>query len=237
MLIILTYYGLPEIGIDFGFFVMITMAMGVYTAAFVAECIRSGVNGIGLGQAEAARSIGMPFSLTMTQVILPQAFRFVVPPLASVFIALTKNTSLAAGFGIAEATFRSKGLLNDYATERIVDLPRHRPGLHHHRRADLVRSQPARAAMGGVLMSTVLFDAPGPAAVRRHRLIAVATVIVGLIAIAVAVVWKLAVEDQFTAEKWEPFVTPVDHRVPPRGTAQHRAGGGPRDRRSRRCSA
>lgn len=120
VLIILTYYGLPEIGIDFGFFVMITMAMGVYTAAFVAECIRSGVNGIGLGQAEAARSIGMPFGLTMTQIILPQSFRLVVPPLASVFIALTKNTSLAAGFGVAEATFRSKGLFNDYATDRIV---------------------------------------------------------------------------------------------------------------------
>ena len=120
VLIILTYYGLPEIGIDFGFFIMVTMAMGLYTASFVAECIRSGVNGIPLGQAEAARSIGMPFGLTMTQVILPQSFRLVVPPLASVFIALTKNTSLAAGFGIAEATFRLRGLLNDYATERIV---------------------------------------------------------------------------------------------------------------------
>ncbi len=120
VLIILTYYGLPEIGIDFGFFVMVTMAMGLYTASFVAECIRSGVNGIPLGQAEAARSIGMPFGLTMRQVILPQSFRLVVPPLASVFIALTKNTSLAAGFGIAEATFRLRGLLNDYATERIV---------------------------------------------------------------------------------------------------------------------
>jgi glutamate transport system permease protein len=120
VLIILTYYGLPEIGIDFGFFIMVTLAMGFYTASFVAECIRSGVNGIPLGQAEAARSVGMPFNLTMTQVILPQAFRYVVPPLASVFIALTKNTSLAAGFGIAEATFRLKGLLNDYATERVV---------------------------------------------------------------------------------------------------------------------
>ena len=56
-------------------------------------------------------------------------------------------------------------------------------------------------------MSTVLFDAPGPAAVRRHRLIAIATV-VGLIAIAAAVIWKLAVEDQFTVEIWEPFATP-----------------------------
>jgi glutamate transport system permease protein len=120
VLIILTYYGLPEIGIDFGFFIMVTLAMGLYTASFVAECIRSGVNGIPVGQAEAARSIGMPFGMTMTQVILPQSFRLVVPPLASVFIALTKNTSLAAGFGIAEATFRLRGLLNDYATERIV---------------------------------------------------------------------------------------------------------------------
>jgi len=120
VLIILTYYGLPEIGIDFGFFIMVTLAMGLYTASFVAECIRSGVNGIPLGQAEAARSIGMPFGMTMTQVILPQSFRLVVPPLASVFIALTKNTSLAAGFGIAEATFRLRGLLNDYATERVV---------------------------------------------------------------------------------------------------------------------
>lgn len=120
VLIILTYFGLPELGIFFGFFTMVTMAMGIYTASFVAECIRSGVNAIGVGQAEAARSIGMPFSTTMTQVVLPQAFRYVVPPLASVFIALTKNTSLASGFGLAEATFRLNGLLNDYATERTV---------------------------------------------------------------------------------------------------------------------
>jgi glutamate transport system permease protein len=120
VLILLTYYGLPELGIDFGFFVMVTMAMGLYTAAFVTEAIRSGINGIGLGQAEAARSLGMPFSLTMTQVVLPQAFRLTVPPLASVMIALTKNTSLAAVFGIAEATFRMKGLSNDYASERVV---------------------------------------------------------------------------------------------------------------------
>jgi glutamate transport system permease protein len=120
VLILLTYYGLPEIGIDFGFFWNITLAMGVYTASFVAEAIRSGINGIPLGQAEAARAIGMPFALTMRQVILPQAFRLVVPPLASVFIALTKNTSLAAVFGLAEATFRMRGLTNDYATDRIT---------------------------------------------------------------------------------------------------------------------
>ncbi len=56
-------------------------------------------------------------------------------------------------------------------------------------------------------MSTVLFDAPGPAAARRHRLMAIGTAL-GLVGIAVAVIWKLAVEDQFTVDKWEPFVTP-----------------------------
>lgn len=120
VLILLTYFGLPELDINFGFFWSITLAMGLYTAAFVCEAIRSGINGIQLGQAEAARSIGMPFTMTMSQVVLPQAFRLVVPPLASVFIALTKNTSLAAGFGVAEATFRMRGLLNEYASERVM---------------------------------------------------------------------------------------------------------------------
>ena len=77
----------------------------------------------------------MPFTQTMSQVVLPQAFRLVIPPLASVFIALTKNTSLGAGFGIAEATFRIDGLFNDFATDELLDLPRHRAGLHRHRRA------------------------------------------------------------------------------------------------------
>lgn len=118
VLILLTYYGLPRVGIDFGFFGNITLAMGLYTAAFVCEAIRSGINGVPLGQAEAARAIGMPFGLTMTQVVLPQGIRLVVPPMASVFIALTKNTSLAATFGIAEAAFRMNGMLRDHATER-----------------------------------------------------------------------------------------------------------------------
>lgn len=120
MLIILTYYGLPEIGIRFGFFTLITLAMGLYTASFVAEALRSGVNAVPVGQAEAARAIGLPFGQTMTQVILPQAFRATVPPMASVFIALAKNTSLAGAFGIADATFRAKGLLNTHPDDRLA---------------------------------------------------------------------------------------------------------------------
>nr|CAA9317949.1 MAG: ABC-type amino acid transport system, permease component [uncultured Nocardioidaceae bacterium] len=118
VLIILTYYGLPQLEIRFGFFTMVTMAMALYTAAFVAEALRSGVNAISVGQAEAARAIGLPFGRTMTEVVLPQAFRAVVPPMASVFIALTKNTSLASAFGITEATARMDGLLNNFPTAR-----------------------------------------------------------------------------------------------------------------------
>ena len=68
------------------------LALSLYTSTFVAEAIRSGINAVSLGQAEAARAIGLTFGGTMTQVILPQAFRATVPPLASVFIALLKNT-------------------------------------------------------------------------------------------------------------------------------------------------
>ncbi|MEH3033867.1 MAG: amino acid ABC transporter permease [Aeromicrobium erythreum] len=120
VLIVITYFGLPELGITPGFFTRISIAMSIYTSTFIAEALRSGVNAVPLGQAEAARSIGMPFTMTLTQVVLPQAVRATVPPMASVLIALTKNTSLAAGFGLAEATYRLKGLVNDYASDRWV---------------------------------------------------------------------------------------------------------------------
>jgi glutamate transport system permease protein len=118
VLLILTYFGLPQLDIRFSFFTMVTMAMALYTAAFVAEVLRSGVNSIPVGQAEAARAIGLPFGKTMTKVILPLSMRAVVPPMANVFIALTKNTSLASSFGVLEATARMKGLLNNNATAR-----------------------------------------------------------------------------------------------------------------------
>lgn len=77
--------------------------LSLYTATYVAEVLRSGVNTVPIGQAEAARAIGLPFGQTMTLVILPQAFRAVLPPLFSVLIALLKNTTVAAGFSVAEA--------------------------------------------------------------------------------------------------------------------------------------
>ncbi len=78
------------------------LAIGVYTATYVAEVLRAGINTVPVGQAEAARAIGLPFGQVMGIVVLPQAFRSVVPPMMSVFIALLKNTTVAAGFSVAE---------------------------------------------------------------------------------------------------------------------------------------
>ena len=100
------------------FLVKGVIALTIYTSAFVCEAIRSGINSVSLGQAEAARAIGLTFGATMAQVVLPQAFRATVPPLASVLIALAKNTSVAAAFGLAEATARMRGLTNNNADDR-----------------------------------------------------------------------------------------------------------------------
>ena len=96
------------------------IGLSVYTAAFVCEAIRSGINTVPAGQAEAARAIGLTFLQTMNTIVLPQALRAVVPPLISVLIALAKNTSVAAVFGLADATFRMRGITNDNADDRIA---------------------------------------------------------------------------------------------------------------------
>ncbi len=76
-------------------------ALGIYTATYVAETIRSGINTVPVGQAEAARALGLTFGQVMGLVVMPQAFRSVIPPMMSVFIALLKNTTVAAGFSVA----------------------------------------------------------------------------------------------------------------------------------------
>ncbi len=78
------------------------IALGVYTATYVAEAIRAGINTVPVGQAEAARAIGLNYGQVMGTVVLPQAVRAVVPPMVSVLIALLKNTTVAAGFSVAE---------------------------------------------------------------------------------------------------------------------------------------
>jgi glutamate transport system permease protein len=93
----------PQFGVlpPLGFWTAV-IALSAYTSAFVCEAVRSGINSVGLGQAEAARAAGLTFGQTLTVVILPQAVRTVIPPLINVFIALAKNTSVASGFATVE---------------------------------------------------------------------------------------------------------------------------------------
>jgi len=116
LILLLIFFGLPKLGITWGYFWPNIIALTLYTSSFVCEALRSGVNSIPLGQAEASRSLGMTFSQSMREVILPQSFRAVVPPLASVLIALTKNTSLVSIFGLPDLTARMRDLLTDHAT-------------------------------------------------------------------------------------------------------------------------
>ena len=103
---------LPQLDIRMAFLQFAVIAVTVYHAAFFCEAVRSGVNAVGAGQAEAARSIGLTFTQSLRLVILPQAFRTVVPPLINVVIALTKNTSIAAAFGVVELTAVGTRLAN-----------------------------------------------------------------------------------------------------------------------------
>jgi glutamate transport system permease protein len=95
---------LPQLDILLPYFTFAVIALTVYHAAFFCEAVRSGINAVGVGQGEAARSIGLTFGQSLRLVVLPQAFRTVIPPLINVVIALIKNSSIAAAFGVVELT-------------------------------------------------------------------------------------------------------------------------------------
>ena len=104
VIFIFVFNAVPKLDVpQLSFFTKGCIALTVYTAAFVCEVIRSGVNTVPVGQAEASRALGFTFGMTLSEVILPQAVRSVVPPLTNVMIALLKNTTIAAGFSVAEA--------------------------------------------------------------------------------------------------------------------------------------
>ncbi len=113
---------LPQIGVRLDYTVAATIGLTLYTSPFVAEAVRSGVNGVPVGQAEAARAIGLGFGQTLGLVVMPQAIRMVIPPLINVLIALTKNTSVAAGFAVLELVAVSRQViqLNGNATVPIL---------------------------------------------------------------------------------------------------------------------
>ncbi len=115
-------YVLPYLQFRPGFYTLAAIGLSLYTSPFVAEAIRSGVNGVPVGQAEAARSIGLGFGQTLGSVILPQAVRMVIPPLINVFIALTKNTSVAGAFFVVELFASARFAINQRGDQVIAIL-------------------------------------------------------------------------------------------------------------------
>jgi glutamate transport system permease protein len=114
-------FGIVEIDLQFpSRFITAVAALSLYTAAFVCEALRSGINAVPPGQAEAARALGLTFGQALRQVVLPQAFRTVVPPLGNVWIALAKNTSIAAGFAVTELTASLQRLANVNADQLLA---------------------------------------------------------------------------------------------------------------------
>ncbi|MER5842844.1 amino acid ABC transporter permease [Streptomyces prasinus] len=101
-------------------FRLAVLGLSAYTAAFVCEALRSGINTVPVGQAEAARAIGLNFSQVLGLIVLPQAFRAVIGPLANVLIALTKNTTVAAAIGVAEAALLMKEMIENEAQTLLI---------------------------------------------------------------------------------------------------------------------
>ncbi|GGO56770.1 amino acid ABC transporter permease [Streptomyces daqingensis] len=113
LLFLVAFFVLPQVvfpGISS--YVLGVLALGLYTSAFVCEAVRSGISTVPLGQAEAARSLGMTFVQTLRMVVLPQATRTVLPPLSSIIIALTKNSAIAGAFNNPEL-FSVQKVLSD----------------------------------------------------------------------------------------------------------------------------
>lgn len=114
-LLVLIVFGLPDIGITYGLFTSAVIGLMLSGAAFICEAMRGGINAVSVGQAEAARAIGLSFTQSLRHVILPQALRAMVQPLTNVFIGVLLSSALAAAVGVDELTNRSEQLVNKYA--------------------------------------------------------------------------------------------------------------------------
>ncbi len=101
------FIGLPSIGIRFDGMMAGTIALIVYTSAFIAEAIRAGIMSVPKGQMEAARSSGLTYIQTMRYVILPQAIKIVIPPLGNQFINLVKNSSILSVLAVSELMYQA----------------------------------------------------------------------------------------------------------------------------------
>ncbi|RDW18643.1 glutamine ABC transporter permease [Oceanobacillus arenosus] len=101
------FIGTPAIGIRFSGITAGTIALSIYTSAFIAEAVRSGILSIPKGQMEAARSSGLNYMQTMRMIILPQAIKIVIPPIGNQFINLVKNSSILALISGADLMYQA----------------------------------------------------------------------------------------------------------------------------------
>lgn len=106
--VMLINYGLPLfLGIDIDIFLVAYLALTINSAAYIAEIMRAGIQAVDKGQMEAARSLGMSRGLAMRQIILPQAFKNVLPALGNEFVVVVKESSVLSVIGYAELTYQS----------------------------------------------------------------------------------------------------------------------------------
>lgn len=111
----LFFFGLPKLGFSFSPFLSTIIVMSLYTGAYLAETVRSGINSVDTGQAEAARAIGLKFTQILGLVVIPQALRTVVGPIGNLYIANAKNTVIGTTIGVFFETTAAQRLTNSTA--------------------------------------------------------------------------------------------------------------------------
>jgi len=112
--IFIWYLGLPRLNIILSPLVAGILALGVNYGAYMTEIFRAGIQAIGIGQHEAAQALGMSRIQTLRRIVLPQAFRVVIPPIGNEFIAMMKDSSLVSVMSVWELTFRANKLGRQY---------------------------------------------------------------------------------------------------------------------------
>ncbi len=119
-LLILVAYGLPYAGVSLSLFTTAVVSLAMVSAAFTCETVRAGINGVPIGQVEAARALGLTFTQSLRRVILPQALRTMVQPLVNVFIGVALGSSLAAAVSVGELTYQAQQVGNRTAESMLL---------------------------------------------------------------------------------------------------------------------
>ena len=119
-LIILAAYGLPSVGVRLSYFTTAVVCLALVSGSFTCEAVRGGINSVSVGQAEAARAVGMTFTQSLSSVILPQAFRTMVQPLVNIFIGVALGSSLAATVSVGELTYQAQQVGNQTAESMLL---------------------------------------------------------------------------------------------------------------------